>query len=63
MEGIQEWAESQATVNEYGAPSYSKFACHIANMFDERAQDSGCVCEWVSPYGFVPEAGCEKHDV
>lgn len=62
MADIQKWAESHATINEYGYPVYSQFVCHIANLFDERARDTGCACEWVSPYGFVPEDGCEKHD-
>ena len=25
--------------------------------------DCGCACGWTYPYGFVPEDGCQIHDV
>ena len=62
-----EWAEKNSTINKYGSKEYSEFVCHNMNMFDVRvrlhreAKDEWN-CEWVSPYGFVPEAGCPVHD-
>lgn len=61
MTVITEWIEANATTNRYGSREYSPFVCHIANLFDERARGP-CECQWVSPYGFVIEAGCAKHD-
>ena len=60
---LLEWAEKQAYYKEgYSMPHYSPFVCHIMNLLDKRVRECNCVCEWVSPYGFVPEAGCSKHD-
>lgn len=47
------WAESHKKGN-----TYSPYVCHIMNMLDKRVHND---CMWVSPYGFVPEASCEKH--
>jgi hypothetical protein len=58
---VQEWADRQATPNEYGTLFYSEFTCHIANMLDPRSREN-CECRWVAPYGWVPEAGCPAHD-
>jgi len=58
---IMDWIEAHATVNRYGSKEYSLFVCHIANLFDERARGL-CECRWISPYGFVVEAGCAEHD-
>lgn len=62
-----EWAEKHATINKYGSKEYNAFICHNMNMFDERVRlhreaKDGMHCEWVAPYGFVPEAGCPVHD-
>jgi hypothetical protein len=59
---MTEWAEQHATTNQFGSKEYSPFVCHQMNMFDQRARECDCECAWVSPYGFVPEAGCPQHD-
>lgn len=50
---LLEWAEEQV---------YSPEVCHHMNTLDKRVIGH-CACEWVSPYGFVPEAGCPEHDI
>lgn len=59
---LKAWAAHQAKPNQYGTPEYSRFVCHVMNLFDPRAKPHGHACEWVAPYGFVPEAGCPLHD-
>lgn len=40
-------------------PQYPARFCQWMNVADAHPY---CNCEWVSPYGFVIEAGCPKHD-
>lgn len=56
------WAEENAKTNKFGSKEYSPFVCHIMNMFDKRREECTSECMWVSPYGWVPEAGCPTHD-
>lgn len=42
--------------------TYSEAYCYNMNLIDPRVHDDEYWCQWVSPYGFVPEAGCPKHD-
>jgi hypothetical protein len=56
------WADQNATVNQFGSKEYSRFVCHIMNLFDPRAHECSGECCWVSPFGWVPEAGCSIHD-
>ena len=61
---LQEWAIANSyLVKGDTGRHYSPFVCHIMNMFDKRVHrgDDYC-CEWVSPYGWMPEAGCPLHD-
>lgn len=55
------WARQMAVPNRFGTPEYSPFVCHVMNTLDSRAHGP-CECQWVSPYGWVPEAGCREHD-
>ena len=41
---------------------WKNWECWIINLIDIRLWFCDCNCEWVAPYGFVPEADCEKHD-
>ena len=59
---LDEWAETNSYTNEYGTKCYGPFVCHIMNLFDKRVHKDTYRCEWVAPYGFVPEAGCPVHD-
>jgi hypothetical protein len=34
----------------------------LLNLWPLRCRQLGYWCEWVYPYGFVPEAGCPIHD-
>jgi hypothetical protein len=43
-------------------PQYSPGFCAAMNALDDRAHDDKYLCEWVSPFGFVPECGCPQHD-
>ena len=62
MTDILAWAEEQAFYKEgYSAKHYSPVVCHHMNTLDKRVRGE-CACEWVTPYGFVPEAGCPEHD-
>jgi hypothetical protein len=54
------WAEANRSKGAYGY-EYPPFVCHIMNMFDPRARRE-CECAWISPYGFVIEAGCSEHE-
>lgn len=36
--------------------------CDAMNDLDPRVHDDEFMCQWAAPYGFVPEAGCPKHD-
>lgn len=61
---LMKWAESCVYYKPpYTGKHYSPFVCHVMNLFDERARGKNCMCGWVSPYGFVPEADCPEHDV
>ncbi len=55
---LLEWAEKHAYTNKLEGKEYPKFICDIMNKFDERVHGD---CHWAFPYGWVPEAGCEKH--
>lgn len=57
-----EWADRHATINEFGSKEYSFFVCLIMNLLDPRSRPHGYACEWVVPYGWVPEVGCPLHD-
>lgn len=39
-----------------------KFAYWLLNLLPRRCQKFGYWCEYVYPYGFVPEGGCPIHD-
>jgi len=41
---------------------YSDEFCALMNLLDPRVHRDTYCCEWVAPYGFVPEAGCPRHD-
>ena len=41
---------------------YSQEECDEMNKTDSRVHEDEYWCQWVAPYGFVPEAGCPKHD-
>lgn len=60
------WAEKHIYYKKgYIAKHYPPIVCHIMNMFDERVRahekTKDYLCEWGTPYGFVPEAGCPLH--
>jgi hypothetical protein len=56
---LLEWAEKNVYYQKgFAGKHYPPFVCHILNMFDKRVHDD---CRWISPYGFMPEAGCAKH--
>jgi hypothetical protein len=57
-----EWAERHSRLNEFGSRHYSPGICVTMNMIEDTIPKCGFACEWVSPYGFVPEAGCPVHD-
>jgi hypothetical protein len=60
---ILKWAEDDAyLVKGYTGKHYSPFVRHIMNMFDKRVHRDIYCCEWISPYGWMPEAGCPEHD-
>lgn len=61
-DNVRKWVDEHATENRFGTKEYPAFICHVANLFDDRSHDDTCECRWITPYGFVPEAGCEKHD-
>lgn len=56
----REWAEANSRLNEFGSRHYNPGICVTMNMIEPTT--CGFECEWVSPYGFVPEAGCPVHD-
>lgn len=58
---LEEWIKKEATVNSSGSKEYSAFVCYIANLYDPGIRDD-CECRWISPCGWVPEAGCPTHD-
>lgn len=61
MTNLKKWAEDHAYYKKgFTGKHYSKFVCHIMNMFDERVRS--CECEWHAPYGLVISADCELHD-
>lgn len=62
LKGCLEWADKHATMNCFGSKEYSPFVCHIMNLLDPRVRECGNECEWVAPFGWVPEAGCSIHD-
>lgn len=68
QEELLKYAESYAYYKKgLTGKRYPAEVCHNMNMFDERVRmheknKDGFACEWVSPYGFVPEAGCPYHD-
>lgn len=41
---------------------YSDEFCYLMNILDPRVHRGNYCCEWVAPYGFVPEACCPEHD-
>lgn len=41
---------------------WSQEECNEMNLTDPRVHEDEFWCHWVSPYGFVPEAGCPIHD-
>lgn len=47
----------------YSMPHYTVEECAAANRTDPRVHNDEYLCCWVAPFGFVPEAGCPKHDV
>lgn len=47
-------------VNAQTTKQYSRFYCWLRNIFFIPCKDYAC--QWTSPYGFIPEAGCPKHD-
>jgi len=56
------WAEGHAYYEEgFPGKHHSPEVCHHMNTLDKRVRGK-CACEWVSPYGFVPEADCLEHD-
>jgi len=59
---LSDWAEANSRINEFGTREYPAFVCYIMNMFDKRVHHDEYNCEWVSPYGWVPEGGCPLHD-
>jgi hypothetical protein len=61
-DALLQWAEKNSYPNEFGAKVYSPFVCHVMNLFDKRVHYGEHDCLWVSPYGFVPMAGCPLHD-
>jgi hypothetical protein len=50
-----------ATCGEH-ARLYSQKECDEMNKTDPRVHEDEYWCQWVVPYGFVPETGCPKHD-
>lgn len=57
-----DFAEKHAITNRFGSKEYSAFICHIMNLIDPRTRECSNACEWVAPFGWVPEAGCKIHD-
>ena len=43
-------------------PQYPQRFCDWMNKIDDRVHCDEFECLWQSPYGFVVEAGCPKHD-
>ena len=42
-------------------PQYSEWFCKFMNVINPNLGNY-CDCQWVSPYGFVPECDCPLHD-
>ncbi len=42
-------------------PTEEKAAGIVCQLIDAKG-DCGYICEYVEPYGFVPECGCPVHD-
>ena len=40
-------------------PGLTRLVYKVLNLF---VRCDGYNCEWLYPYGFVPEGGCPKHD-
>jgi len=60
---LLKWAESTVyTVKRYSGKHYPPHTCQVMNMLDKRVHEDDFMCVWQAPYGFVPEAGCPKHD-
>lgn len=57
----REWAEANSRINEFGTKTYDRGVCSAMNIIEHNK--CGYYCEWVSPYGFVPEEGCPEHDL
>lgn len=59
----------KATTDRHPRALATKFLYALRNRFSRlpggktwRCWREGYACEWVYPYGWVPEAGCPRHD-
>jgi len=51
-----------STGDTYLLALFTKALYRVLNLLPLRCRKLGYSCEWVYPYGFVPEGGCPIHD-
>lgn len=52
----------KSTSDIYLVALFTRFSYSVLNLIPRRCHKLGYWCEWVYPYGWVPEGGCPYHD-